>query len=239
MKTFYALVLCAFIFSNTLLSQELLPTNAPLPITGVLNKTDGLELPEPTNVDNTEGFVLVQAKSLGKVKWLVVSSSKVKYVANDDTNSLIVAVPQTGKVNIFAVALLKDKLTEFVQTTISVNESKVDDSNVNPKPKPTPAYKENLHITFLFDFNDSNTDIASIVNSKSIRDTITSLKSYFKVYDISSNIVKSKKLDSLLKETGNTLFIVQASDGTVLHYSAIPKTENEVLEVIKKITKGE
>jgi hypothetical protein len=43
----------------------------------------------------------------------------------------------------------------------------------------------------------------------------------------------------LLEKTGNSLFIVQSSDGTVLHYSEIPKTEKEVLEVLTKITKGE
>ena len=74
---------------------------------------------------------------------------------------------------------------------------------------------------------------------RSVRDIITNTNSYYKVYDINSKIVKDKNMDTLLKKTGNTLFVVQKSDGTVLYYSAIPKTDAEVVKVLNKITKGE
>ena len=219
------------IFTTISLAQIPIPTvSNPLPTTTLSAKVEGLELPEDITVASSEGFMLVQAKSKGKVKWLVVSQSKVKYVANEETNSLVVAVPQSGTVSIFAVSLVDSKLTEFAKTSITVKGTK-------PVDPVDPV--EGVHVTFLFDFNNSNSELATILNSKSIRDEITKTKSYYKVYDIASPIVKNKKLDTLLEKTGNSLFIVQSSDGTVLHYSAIPKTEKEVLDVLTKITKGE
>jgi hypothetical protein len=223
------------IFATVSFAQIPIPTvSNPLPTTTLSAKVEGLELPEDIIVENSEGFMLVQAKSKGKVKWLVVSQSKVKYVANEETNSLVVAVPQSGTVSIFAVSLVDSKLTEFAKTSITVKGTKP----IDPV-KPIVVVKEGLHVTFLFDFNNSNSELAAILNSKPIRDEITKTKSYYKVYDIVSPIVKNKKLDTLLEKTGNSLFIVQSSDGTVLHYSEIPKTEKEVLDVLTKITKGE
>lgn len=220
--------------------QDLPPVKDVVPVTNVSYKTEGLELPEPIVVDSSEGFMLVQAKSTGKVKWLVVSSSRVKYVANESTNSLIVSVPQTGTVNIFAVALLDNKLTEFVKTSIEIK------GTVNPKPVDPPVDntkdknpKTGLHVTFLFDYNNSSAELAAVLNSKNIRDTITNSKSFYKVYDITSSVVKEKKLDSLLQKTGNTLFVIQSNDGNVLYYGAIPNNEKEVIETLNKITKGE
>jgi hypothetical protein len=238
----YAAIVCLLLFATSLFGQ--VANSVANPFIGNIvapvalgSKTEGLELPDEITVDASEGFMLVQAKSKGKVKWLVVSQSKVKYVANEESNSLVVAVPQSGSVNIFAVALVDGKLTEFAKTSISVKNNKPDP--VKPIDPDKPNTKENLHITFLFDFNNSNPDLAAVLNSKTIRDEISKSKSYYKVYDINSPIVKSKKLDTLLEKTGNSLFIVQSSDGTVLHYSAIPKTEKEVLDTLTKITKGE
>ncbi len=231
-----------FLLTNICFAQT--PVSVPFPIAkpivpaaAVENKTEGLELPEEISVDSSEGFMLVQAKSKGKVKWLVISQTRVKYVANEESNSLVVAVPQSGSVNIFAVALVDGKLTEFVKTSITVKNSKPDP--VRPVDPDKPVVKEGLHVTFLFDFNNSNPDLAAVLNSKPIRDEISKTKSYYKVYDVNSPIVKNKKLDTLLEKTGNSLFIVQSSDGTVLYYSAIPKTEKEVLDVLTKITKGD
>ncbi len=84
------------------------------------------------------------------------------------------------------------------------------------------------------------TDIAAVLNSKDIRDIILKTKSFYKVYDVSSKVVKDKNMDTLLKKlNSNNLFVVQKTDGTVLYYSTIPKTEAEVIKVLNKITKGE
>ncbi len=211
------------------------------PVASISNKVEGLELPDPITVDSNEGFLLVQAKTKGQVKWFVICSNKVKYVANDAANSLIVSVPQSGSINIFAIALVDGKLTEFVRTDVTVKSVKPDPVNPTPiDPEVVPEkVTEGLHVTFLLDYNESSPDLAAVLNSKEIRDEITKTKSFFKVYDVNSPIVKAKKMDALLKKTGNNLFIVQKGDGTVLYYSAIPKTDKEVLAILDKITKGE
>lgn len=97
-----------------------------------------------------------------------------------------------------------------------------------------------MHVTFLTDYNESTPDIAAVLNGKDIRDIILKTKSFYKVYDVNSLVVKQKKMDGLLKKlNSNNLFVVQKTDGTVLYYSAIPKTEAEVIKVLNKITKGE
>ena len=229
------------------------PAVPKAPIYTVPNKVDGLELPEPLTVDPNEGFMLIQAKAKGTVKWFVIGNNKVKFVANEATNSLIVSVPQSGVVNVFAIALNDGKLTDFARTDISIQGSTpVKPDPVKPNPPVNPEdpsntvlerVPEGLHVTFIMDYNQSNPEIAAVLNSKEIRDVIDSTKSYFKVYDINSKIVKEKNMDGLLKRTGSlppyTLFVVQKKDGTVLYYSAIPKTDAEVVKVLNKITKGE
>lgn len=211
------------------------------PIAAITNKVEGLDLPDPITVDSNEGFLLVQAKTKGQVKWFVICSNKVKYVANDAANSLIVSVPQSGSINIFAIALVDGKLTDFARTDVTVKSVKPDPVNPTPvDPEIVPEkVTEGLHVTFLLDYNESTPDLAAVLNSKEIREEISKTKSFFKVYDVSSQVVKEKKMDTLLKKTGNTLFVVQKGDGTVLYYSAIPKTDKEVLAILNKITKGE
>jgi hypothetical protein len=92
----------------------------------------------------------------------------------------------------------------------------------------------------LTDYNESTPDIAAVLNSKEIRDIVLKTKSFYKVYDVNSLVVKQKKMDTLLKKlSSNNLFVVQKTDGTVLYYSSIPKTEVEVVKILNKITKGE
>lgn len=233
-----ALILFVISFSCFAIDPPPIPQS---PVASINNKVEGLELPDPINVDSNEGFLLVQAKTKGQVKWFVICSNKVKYVANDAANSLIVSVPQSGSINIFAIALVDGKLTDFARTDVTVKSVKPDPVNPTPvDPEVVPEkVTEGLHVTFLLDYNESTPDLAAVLNSKEIRDEITKTKSFFKVYDVNSQVVKEKKMDTLLKKTGNTLLVVQKGDGTVLYYSAIPKTDKEVVAILNKITKGE
>ena len=248
MKLLSSVVLSFVLVFNSFASEP--PAVPKAPIYSVPNKVEGLELPEPISVDPNEGFMVVQAKAKGQVKWFVIGNSKIKFVSDDVSNSLIVSVPQSGVINVFAIALNDGKLTDFARTDITIKGTDpVKPDPIKPDPvKPTPVdptdvvpekVPEGLHVTFLMDYNQSNPDIAAVLNSKEVRDIITNTKSYYKVYDINSKIVKDKNMDTLLKKTGNTLFVVQKSDGTVLYYSAIPKTDAEVVKVLNKITKGE
>ena len=158
---------------------------------------------------------------------------------------LIVSVPQSGSINVFAIALIEGKLTDFARTDITVKGAKPDPVKPNPNDPVDPdvvieKVPEGLHVTFLTDYNESTPDIAAVLNSKDIRDIVLKTKSFYKVYDVNSLVVKQKKMDGLLKKlNSNNLFVVQKTDGTVLYYSAIPKTEAEVVKVLNKITKGE
>lgn len=233
-----AILLLLLSFSSYAIDPPAIPQS---PASLISNKVVGLELPEPITVDSNEGFLLIEAKAKGQVKWFVICSNKVKYVTNDASNSLIVSVPQSGSINIFAIALVDNKLTDFARTDVTVKSVKPDPVNPTPvDPEVVPEkVSEGLHITFLLDYNESSPDLASVLNSKDIRDEITKTKSFFKVYDVNSPIVKDKKMDVLLKKTGNTLLVIQKNDGTVLYYSAIPKTDKEVIAILNKITKGE
>ena len=197
-------------------------------------KVDGLELPPDQTVAGDEGFVTLQAKTKGSVKWLVVSGVKVKYVTTPD-NSIIVSVPPTGgTITVFAVALVDGKLTDFARTNIIVTN--LPGPNPNPNPGPGPIVTTGLHVTFFVDLNNTTADIAGILNSQSLRNAITTKGNFFRYYDIRSPIVTQKKLDSVVQKTGGSfVIIVQRNDGAVVLAEQMPRTEQEVIALLQKV----
>ena len=223
------------------LSQTPVPPQPPVPAadgTAVV----GLELPPDQNVAFDEGFVTVQAKCKGEVKWLVISTNKVKYVTVAQTNSIIISVPpQGGVINVFAVGNVDGKMTEFARTNINIgnapgpNPGPVNPPNPNPNP-PAPVVTK-LHLTFLVDMNNTTPEMAKLLNSESLRKGINQKGHWFRLYDIKSDIVAQKKLDGVVQRVGgNNVLIVQGDDGRVLSATTIPATEQEVLAIIQKIT---
>lgn len=217
-----------------------LPKDAPVvPTNNKANKVEGLEIPPDMEVNPDEGFVALQANAKGTVKWLVISQAKVKFLTNDTANTIIISVPQSGQINVFAVALVDNKITDFAKTSIVVKGSKPE-PNVDPKPNPNPNVDPKptglpLHVTFVFDVNENTPDIASVLNSQELRKYVTDNKSFFRVYDLNSDVVKNKKLDTIIPKVGtNNMMVVQESDGNLLYASPIPKTDKEALEVLKK-----
>lgn len=97
-------------------------------------KVTGLELTPPMVVKGNEGFVIVDAKCKGTVKWLLVSDTKVKYVEYGNQNSIIVAVPTKGDVNIFAIGQADGKMTDFAVTKISLQPTPPKSIPVKPEP---------------------------------------------------------------------------------------------------------
>ena len=171
---FFAVVL---IFSASFLNAAepqifQLPKDSPVvPTNNKSNKVEGLEIPPDTEVSPDEGFVALQATAKGSVKWLVISQSKVKFLTNDAANTIIISVPQNGSINVFAVALVENKLTDFAKTTITVKGNNVDpkpNPNIDPKPDPKPSNLP-LHVTFVFDVNENTPDIAALLNSQDLR----------------------------------------------------------------------
>lgn len=99
-----------------------IPQNGPnfaLP-TVTCNKVENLTLPADFEVKPGEGFTVIKADCKGTVKWLVISPFIVKYIAIDANNTLILGIPPSGSVNVFAVGLCDGKLTDFAKTVVTV-----------------------------------------------------------------------------------------------------------------------
>ncbi len=199
------------------------------------NATDGLTLPANMTVNNDEGFITIQAVCKGQVKFLVVSGVKVKFIANE--NTLIVSIPCSGGViSVFAVGNVDGKLTDFVSTIITIASSKQPIPPKSPiSPKPNPVVKP-LHVTFVLDLNKATPQLAQLLNSKTLQKTITDAGNFFRIYDKSSPIITQRGLDKVLQKVGGTnAMIVQNKDGSLALSQAIPTSEADILNILKKL----
>ncbi len=194
------------------------------------NKVEGLELPADKTVKNDEGFITLQAKTKGDVKWLVISATKIKYVTIPQDNSIIISIPvKGGTITVFAISLVDGKMTEFARTNLTIT------ANGDNSPPPGPANGP-LHVTFIVDLNSTTPELAQILNSQSLRTYITSKGNYFRLYDTNSPILQQKKLDAVVKKVGGSaIMVVQRNDGYVLDARAVPSTEAEVINLINSL----
>jgi hypothetical protein len=206
-----------------------------------IEKVPGLELPPDQTVNSDEGFVTIKAECNGQVKWLVISSLKVKYVLVPQTNSIIISIPpQNGQISVFAIGIVEGKLTDFARTNVNItNGAPVPNPTPTPIPNPTPAPNGAFHVTFFIDLNTMTVDLAQVVNSQTLRQTITSKNGYFRLYDIRSPIIIQKKLDEVVRKVGgNAVMVVQRNDGIVIDARPVPRTENEAIQIINQIIGG-
>ena len=219
------------------------PTVTPLMAAG--NKLDGLELPADQTVKNDEGFITIQAKCKGEVKWLVVSAIKIKYFTLPQGNTIVISIPpQGGLINIFAVGLVDGKLTDFARTNITITGG----GNVpippgpNPGPNPPgPVAGAPFHVTFVADLNNSTPELAQILNSQKIRETIISKNAYYRLYDANSPVLKEKGLDKVVQKWGGIpIMIVQDNGGNIKGQpTRVPRTEAEVLQYLNSVLGGQ
>lgn len=224
-------LLALFLFACPLIAQE---NPDPANVSGP--KAEGIELPPDTTVSNDEGFVNIQAKCKGTVRWLVVAGVRVKYITNDSNNSIIVSIPANGGViTVFAVGLVDGKITEFVRTNITVRGGVSPPNDpVNPPPPNGP-----LHITFVLDLNNTTPELAAILNSQTLRKAIADRGNLMRIYDSKSPVIAQKKLEHLV--TGGPTMIIQKNDGSLAKSPSfngsvtIPKTEQEVLSILRSL----
>lgn len=193
------------------------------------NVVVGLELPSDLAVNYDEGFVNVQAKCKGEVKWLVVAGTKVKYVTVPQTNSIIISVPpQGGTISVFAVGLVDGKLTDFARTNINISDGKA--------PTPAPSVSPiQAHVTFLIDMNNPTPELAKLLNAQSLRNGLNQRGHWFRMYDIKSPIVTERKLDKVVGNNKHVM-VIQSQDGSVLDARPIPATESEIFNVVNQFT---
>jgi hypothetical protein len=225
-----ASVLALFMIVGSVAAQDV-PVPAPVSAGA---SVPGLELPPNQTVNFDEGFVNIQAKCKGDVKWLVVSQVKVKYITVPQTSSIILSVPpQGGVITVFAVGLVDGKLTDFASTNVTVVQN-----GPSPGPAPGPVDpSQKLHLTFLIDMNNPSPELAKLLNSETLRKGINQKGHWFRLYDIKSPIVAQKNLaGEVAKVGGNNVLIVQSDNGRVLVARAIPNSEAEIFAIIQQIT---
>lgn len=210
------------------------------------SKVEGLELPASQTVNFDEGFVNLQAKCKGEVRWLVVAGSKVKYIVIPQTNSIIISIPpQQATITVFAVGLVDGKLTEFASTNIIVSQGPAPNPPPNPPPNPNPGPNPppitgSLHITFFVDKNNITPELAQVLNSQNLIQYITQRNSFFRLYDLKSPIVAQKKLDVIVaKVGGSAVIVIQNSNGQVLDARSVPRTEQETIQIISRFFGGQ
>lgn len=224
----------------------------------VSSSVKGLTLPEDQTVKYDEGFVSIKATCIGEVRWLVLSQYKIKYIVVNQSNSIIVSIPpdvpkEGGIINIFAVGLVSGSLTDFARTNIIVTRNNPGPTPVPPGPGPLPPVPPNppvppvpppepvvhgkLHLTFLIDVNSKSTELVKLVNSETLRKGINDRGHWFRLYDIKSDVVSKKNLtEAVLKVGGNSVLAVQSEDGQIVTAVPIPRTEEEIFNLIKKLT---
>lgn len=238
MAGLFALVL----MGATVSAQDGPPSPPAAPIASA-NKATGIELTPDQTVAPDEGFVNITATCKGSVKWLVISSVKVKYVSNDSTNSIIVSVPtQAGTVvTVFAVGLVDGKMTEFVRTTIQVAGNGPNPPGPNPPgPNPPAPVAGKFHLTFVVDMNNATPELAAMLNSATLRKAVSDKGGFMRIYDKSSPVVAAKKLDGLVtKNGGGPTMILQSQAGAVLNPTEllVPRTDADVITVLNRYVK--
>lgn len=201
------------------------------------NKATGIELPTDQTVNFDEGFISIPAICKGQVKWLVVSSIKVKYISNDNNNSIIISIPpQQATISVFAVGLVDGKITEFVRTNITVNGQPLPQPDP-VKPVPAPG-KGPYHMTLIIDVNQMSTETAQMLNSETFRKNLSDKKTHLHIFDSKNHaqLIKDKKLDRAIPNNSTTAIIIQDKDGKVILSQELPKTENDILNILQKIT---
>jgi len=140
-----------------------------------LNKVDGLELPTHQEVLLNSKNLIIQAKSEGQIKWLVISNKPVKY-EEDVTKKQILfkSIDNIENINVFAIANINGKLSDFANTKITVKSS-----------KETPSSKK-LNITLFVNYKTLTPQQNEIINIPYTDTSGTYSDIQFKVLDISN-----------------------------------------------------
>lgn len=120
-----------FLLSNFALSQS-----------QKLNAVPGLELtPDIKVLPNTKQIV-VNARTEGNVKWLVISNKPCLYKEDSTKKTLTFNnVEDISTINVFAIATTKNGLTDFANTKITVEGAKAPE-------KPSDKYSVTIYVNY-------------------------------------------------------------------------------------------
>jgi len=243
-KLFLAVVLCFSLLLPAFAEDKPPAPNPPDPPKVAaagrpLNKVTGLTLPADIIVNDDEGFVKVEAVAESSVSWLVLSETKVKYVVLSD-KAIIVSIPKVDRgsalISVFAVATVAGKTTPFASTTITVNSTA---AKIQDPPTPEQPVNKNLIVIFVIDEDSVTPAEAAILNSATMRKGVEDrTHKPIKIYDLKAKVVRDKKLDGFVKQSGGTpTLIVMDSTGVVKYAKHMPNSEEGILSVIDGLLK--
>jgi hypothetical protein len=208
MKNKFLLGLVFNILSSVAVAQNSVP-----------NKVEGLELPPKVTLNDDIKTTTIEAKSKGLVKWLVISSDKIKYTIDEQNNKITLNLPAQGDIKILAISLVEGKNTEFAATSIHVKPQEIKKETKTEKPK----------VIMFFDYSNLTNEQLKIINNQ-----YTNLYTTYKCYDIGSPLLTNEKYMGLTNK-GNikSLMIVESTDGKILWSGPVPANEKETMEIIK------
>jgi hypothetical protein len=227
------------LFAGTAAAQ----TPAPAPPEAAVGaaKVDGLELPADIQANIDDGFVNISAKCDGQVKWLVLGQIKVKYIEVPGNQIIVAVPPHSGMtVTVFAVGMVKGKLTEFAQTNITVKGNPAPAPGPAPGPGPQPPGPGGpFHVTMVVDMSAANPQTAQLLNSQNVRNAISAKGNFLRIYDAKSPVLATKKLDGVVQQAGGApAVVIQRNDGFVIGKWRLPATEQELIQLIQQNTGG-
>lgn len=211
------------------------------------NKVDGIELPADQTVDPNGGFVTIEAKTDGDVKWLVLGTVPVKYTVFG--RLVVVGTPPGATIQVYAVTALvqeeKAVPSDFARTIITVSGNKPVDPNIEPGPgpgpgpDPEPITSGKFHVTIVEDPLKRTPLIASIIQSPALRDTIRKWEYPFRVYNVRDEDIDRSKLRKYITDAGVLpVLVVQDETGRVVGGKShpLPASIADVLNLIKQLT---
>lgn len=182
-----------------------------------LYKTEGLEISPPVVLENPVLDVKVEAKSSGSVKWLVISDKNIKYDEDQKNKFIIIKNPTTANtINVFAIASVDGKLTNFVNTKIT---NKID-------KKENTQSSNKLNITIYVDYTKLTPEQNKIINIPYSDFNQQYDYATFQTFDISAY----KNNNNL----GNAVLIIKSGDKEKF-FGPLPKDLKTFVDLIETL----
>jgi hypothetical protein len=226
-----------------LIAQATALAEAPVPLPGVAPpveaaaKVDGLEFVGGDRQAKPGSLVVLEVQSPGDVQFLVLATEgKVEYVTAG--KSVVFAQPATGTVYVYGVAVVGGKLTPFARCVVTTAGSPAPAPGPGP-PEPGPAQliKGRLHVTVIEDPAQRSREIAAVVTSPNLPESLKARGHVWRVYDVNDPQVKAKRLDVAVQRAGGVpALVIQTDDGVVQYAGKLPADEPGVLAVVRRLT---
>jgi hypothetical protein len=201
--------------------------------------------PQDPKIRADEGFLLIEAKTTGKlVRWIVLGDTKVKYAVLD--KSVVVSIPATGgTISVYAYTALGDEPSPPALTQITVEPlaprpappAPPSPTPPTPPPTPPPWATGALNVIVVDDARQRTKFpyMAQILSSKPLRDSITKAGHHFVTLDVNDPAIDQFKLRPHVQAAGGApALLIENSQGFVGVQVPCPQTPNDVVALVNK-----